>query len=171
MKLDIDAHSADEAVIVMRRTFDAPRDVVWAALTDPKHVAKWYGGHGFENPVCEMDVRPGGRWRHVMRTPDGVDHEMEFVFVEVVRPERLVWRNADHGKRSENGYRDNIMTVTLEEAGRQTRWKLVTRFTSIANRDLAVRIGFTTVLGEGTEKFNDLVKALSVDPKHLGSRA
>lgn len=159
MKLDVDISSADE-VIVMQRTFDAPREVVWAALTDPKHVVRWYGGRGFENPVCEMDVRPGGRWRHVMRTPDGVDHELEFVFLEVVKPERLVWRNADHGKRPENGYRDNVMTVTLEEASRQTRWKLVTRFTSIANRDLAVRMGFTRVLGEGTEKFDDLVKTL-----------
>jgi len=160
MKLEIETHSAEEAVIVMRRTFDAPRAVVWATLTDPKHVARWYGGHGFENPVCEMDVRPGGRWRHVMRTPDGVDHDLEFVFVEVVKPERLAWRNADHGKRPGNGYRDNVTTVTLEEAGRKTRWELVTRFRSFADRDDAVRIGFTRVLGEGTEKFNDLVKAL-----------
>ena len=69
------------------------------------------------------------------------------------------------------GYRDNVMTVTLEEDGRRTRWKLVTRFRSLAERDAALGIGFTAVLGEGTEKFNDLVRALSVDPKHLGSRA
>ena len=160
MKIDIEARPADEAVIVMQRTFDAPREVVWAAFTDPKHVVRWYGGRGFENPVCEMDVRPGGRWRHVMRTPDGVDHELEFVFLEVVRPERLVWRNADHGKRPKDDYHDNVMTVTLEEAAKQTRWKLVTRFRSIAARDLAARSGFTRVLGEGTEKLDELLRSL-----------
>ena len=161
MKIDIDSSFAQEALIVMRRTFDAPRDVVWAALTDPKHVAKWYGGHGFENPVCEMDVRPGGRWRHVMRTPDGTEHAMEFIFVEVVKPERLVWKNADHGKPTSGGPHNNLMTVTLEDAGNQTRWKLVTRFNSFADRDAAQKIGFTSVLAEGTEKLNALVKQLS----------
>ena len=161
MKLDIDGSSTEAAVIVMRRTFDAPRDVVWAAFTDPKHVAQWYGGHGFTNPVCEMDVRPGGRWRHVMRTPDGTEFPMEFVFLEVVKPERLVWTNADHGKGPGPGPHHNVMTVTLEEAGRQTKWKLVTRFQSFADRELAQRIGFTTVLAEGTEKLNALLQTLS----------
>ncbi len=160
MKIDVDSTSTQEAVIVMRRTFDAPRDVVWAALTDPKHVAKWYGGHGFENPVCEMDVRPGGRWRHVMRTPDGTEHAMEFVFIEVVKPEKLVWKNAG-GKPTSGGPHGNMMTVTLEAAGNQTKWMLVTRFNSFADRDAAQKIGFSSVLAEGTEKFDALVKQLS----------
>src|SRR6202163_31763 len=86
--MQVDPPSPHEPTIVMRRTFDAPRELVWDALTDPKHVVEWYGGRGFRNPVCEMDVRPGGRWRHVMRTPDGTEHTMEFVFVEVVKPEK-----------------------------------------------------------------------------------
>ena len=153
MKADV--HSTDEPVIVMERTLDAPRDLVWDALTDPSQVVKWYGGYGFENPVCEMDVRPGGRWRHVMRTPDGVERPLEFVFVEVVRPEKLVWRNADYGRRG--GPHDNVVTVTLEAAGRRTKWKLVARFPSMADRDAALAIGFTTVLAEGVEKFSELV--------------
>jgi uncharacterized protein YndB with AHSA1/START domain len=160
MKMRVEPFSSDEPVIVMRRTFDAPREMVWAALTDPKHVVQWYGGRGFENPVCEMDVRPGGRWRHVMRTPDGVEHELHFVFVEVVRPEKLVWRTAADRKRRKAGYTDNIMTVTLEDAGNKTKWTLVTRFTSIADRDVAIRTGFTGFLAEGAEKLNNLVKTL-----------
>lgn len=161
MKIEIDSSSTRDSVIVMRRTFDAPREVVWAALTDPRHVARWYGGHGFENPVCEMDVRPGGRWRHVMRTPGGSEHSMEFVFVEVVKPERLVWKSADYGKSTSGGPRVNLMTVTLEAAGNQTKWQLVTRFNSFADRDAARKMGFTSVLAEGTEKFDALVKQLS----------
>jgi uncharacterized protein YndB with AHSA1/START domain len=156
--MTIDTPATGEPVLVMERTFDAPPEVVWDALTDPKQVAVWYGGRGFENPVCEMDVRPGGRWHHVMRTPDGTEHALEFVFVEVVKPEKLVWRSADHGSTL-GGPHDNVMTVTLEAAGRKTRWKLVVRFTSFANREAALGIGFAGVLAEGAEKLDALVKA------------
>lgn len=160
MKLEVDSSSAEEAVIVMRRTFDAPRELVWATLTDPKHVVKWYGGHGFENPVCEMDVRPGGRWRHVMRTPDGTEFPMEFVFIEVVKPEKLVWGTAASVKQLSAGPHHNIITVTLEEAGKQTQWKMVARFHSLEDREMANRMGFATVLGQGTEKFAELLQTL-----------
>ena len=155
--MTIDDSSPSEPVLVMQRIFDAPREDVWAALTDPRQVAKWYGGRGFENPICEMDVRPGGLWRHVMRTPDGTEHALRFVFVEVVKPERLVWRSADGGATL-GGPHDNIITITLEAAGRKTRWKLVARFPSMADREAAARMGFSTVLAEGTDKLNDLVR-------------
>jgi uncharacterized protein YndB with AHSA1/START domain len=154
------ASPANEAIIVMTRTFDAPRVVVWTAFTTPKHVAKWYGGRGFGNPVCEMDVRPGGLWRHVMRTPDGAEYKMEYVFVEVVKPERLVWKNASDDKPPP-GVLNVLNTVTLEDAGAKTKWKLVARFDSLAERDIAVKNGFGTVITQGSEKLNDIVKTLS----------
>ena len=73
----------DDAVIVMSRVYEAPRDLVWEAITQPRHVAQWWGGPGFSNPVCAMDVRKGGAWTHVMRFPDGHELHMDFVFVEV----------------------------------------------------------------------------------------
>jgi uncharacterized protein YndB with AHSA1/START domain len=154
------ASPVTEAIIVMSRTFDAPREVVWTALTTPKHVAKWYGGHGFGNPVCEMDVRPGGLWRHVMRTPDGSDYTMEFIFVEVVKPARLVWKNARDGKPPP-GLLNVVNTVTLEEAGAKTEWKFVARFDSLAERDIALKKGFATVITQGCEKLDDIAKTLS----------
>lgn len=159
MKTNIVTSTAHEELIVMTRTFDAPREVVWATLVHPKHVAKWYGGHGFSNPVCEMDVRPGGRWRHVMRTPDGTEYKLEYVFVEVVRPEKLVWQDSDHGKRRPGGPPSCIMTVTLEEQGKRTQWTLVTRFNNVADRELAMGTGFTSTIEEGLEKFEDIVQA------------
>lgn len=154
--IDVNARTVDEPVIEMQRYFDAPREVVWDALTDPKQVALWYGGYGFENPVCEMDVRPGGRWRHVMRTPDGAEFASEFIFDEVRRPERLVWRTAGTALPAK-GPHNNVMCVTLEDAGSRTLWKLVVRFASFEDREAAMGIGFTTVLSEGTEKLNELV--------------
>jgi uncharacterized protein YndB with AHSA1/START domain len=104
-----------------------------------------------------MDVRPGGRWRHVMRTPDGVDHPLEFEFIEVVRPEKLSWRSAVPAPRTLPGPHDPVMTVTLEAAGVKTRFKLVASFSTIAERDAALGIGFTRMIGEGADKLNDLL--------------
>jgi uncharacterized protein YndB with AHSA1/START domain len=116
-EMKVDLPKGGEPVLVMEREFSAPRDLVWAALTDPSQVKVWYGGHGFENPVCEMDVRPGGRWRHVMRTPDGAEYPAEYEFLEVVPPERPVWRTAG-AAAGRGGPHDNTMTVTLTAAGR-----------------------------------------------------
>jgi uncharacterized protein YndB with AHSA1/START domain len=159
MKTDIDAESTTEAVIVMSRMFDAPREVVWAAFTDPKHVVNWYGGHGFSNPVCEMDVRPGGLWRHVMRTPDGAEFEMTFVFIEVVRPGKISWRSVDHGKRT-GGPPSPVNTVTFEDHGPRTKWQLVARFDSFADRHRATEIGFAETIAQGAERLNDVAKSL-----------
>ena len=62
--------------VTLTRIFDAPRTLVFAMWTDPRHVAQWWGPQGFSNPVCEMDVRSGGALRIVMRAPDGVDYPM-----------------------------------------------------------------------------------------------
>jgi len=157
--MNVEANSLHDAVIVMRRIFDAPRDLVWTAFTDPKHVVNWYGGHGFSNPVCEMDVRPGGLWRHTMRAPNGTEFAMEFVFVEVVKPEKISWQNIDHGKRT-SGPPTCLSTVTFEDHGAQTKWKLVARFNSIAERDAAANMGFAEMIGQGCERLNDVLKAL-----------
>lgn len=76
--------------LVITRVFDAPRALVFKAWTDPKHVAQWWGPHGFTNPVCELDVRPGGAIRIDMRGPDGVVYPVGGMFREIVEPERLV---------------------------------------------------------------------------------
>src|ERR1700689_2694515 len=82
--------------LVLTRTFDAPRELVFKVWTDPKHVALWWGPHGFTTIVQEMDVRPGGAWRHSMRAPDGNSYPFNGEYVEVVAPERLVFVGTIH---------------------------------------------------------------------------
>ncbi len=77
--------------LVTTRIFDAPREVVFQAWTEPERLKRWWGPKGFTNPVCEVDVRPGGAIRIHMRAPDGVVYPMTGVFREVVPPERLVF--------------------------------------------------------------------------------
>ena len=75
--------------LTFTRILNAPCELVFKAWTDPKQMAQWWGPRVFTNPVCEMDVRPGGALRIVMRAPDGVEYPMTGVFREVVEPERL----------------------------------------------------------------------------------
>ena len=90
---------AEDREFVITRVFDAPRSLVFKMWTDPKHMAHWWGPKGFTNPVCEMDVRPGGAWRIVMRGPDGGEHPAKGVYREVVAPGRLVM-TIDHSELS-----------------------------------------------------------------------
>ena len=80
------AVESDDLDFVLTRVLDAPRTLVFQAWTDPRHVTHWWGPKGFSNPVCEMDVRPGGAHRVVMRSSDGVDYPITGFYQEVVPP-------------------------------------------------------------------------------------
>jgi uncharacterized protein YndB with AHSA1/START domain len=106
--------------LVLMRTIDAPRDLVWAAWTDPKHVAQWWGPNGFTNPVCELDVRPGGAIRIDMRGPDGTVYPMAGLYQVIVEPERLVFTSAALDEEG-NPLFEVLNTVTFAEQGGKTR--------------------------------------------------
>jgi uncharacterized protein YndB with AHSA1/START domain len=106
--------------LVLTRTFDAPRDLVFKAWTDPKHLARWWGPHGFTNPVCEADARPGGAIRIDMRGPDGVVYPMKGVFHEVVAPERLVFTSTALEDEAGQPRLEVRHTVTFAEQGGKT---------------------------------------------------
>ncbi|BAY24030.1 hypothetical protein NIES2100_38230 [Calothrix sp. NIES-2100] len=79
-----------EREIIITRVFNAPRELVFKAWTEPKHIAQWWGPKGFTTHVTEMDFRPGGQWRYVMISPDGTEYPVKGVFHEIVPPERIV---------------------------------------------------------------------------------
>jgi uncharacterized protein YndB with AHSA1/START domain len=115
--------------LTITRIFDAPRALVFKAWTDPKHVAQWWGPKSFTNPVCEMDLRPGGAFRIVMRAPDGIEYPTTGIFREIVEPERLVFSNAALGKEG-NPVLEGLTTVTFAEHGGKTQLTLHTLQTS-----------------------------------------
>src|ERR1700678_444638 len=92
-------NSADREIVISR-VFDAPRELVWQAMTDPLHVIHWWGPRGFTTTIEEMNVRPGGVWKQVMHGPDGTDYPNKSIFTEVVKPERLVYA---HGGGKKGG--------------------------------------------------------------------
>jgi len=110
----------EEQELVLTRVFDAPRELVFKAWTDPKRVAQWWGPQGFTNPVCELDARPGGAIRIHMRGPDGTVYPMTGVYQEVVEPERLVFTSAALDEKGHPLF-EVLTTVTFAEQGAKTK--------------------------------------------------
>jgi uncharacterized protein YndB with AHSA1/START domain len=82
---------SDGADLVFERTFDAPRDKVWKAFTDPQAIPRWWGKHGTTTIVEEMDVRPGGKWRYVNRASDREEVAFYGEYLEVDPPKSFKW--------------------------------------------------------------------------------
>jgi uncharacterized protein YndB with AHSA1/START domain len=105
------------------REFDAPRELVFRACTEPDHLAQWWGPKGFSNPICQWDAKPGGEIFVVMRSPDGTDYPMGGKFIEVVPPHRLVNTTGaldEHG----NLLFEILHTLTLAETAGKTTLKM-----------------------------------------------
>ena len=77
--------------ITIKRTFNAPRDLLWKAWSDPEQAKQWWGPKGFTLPFLEMDQRPGGKWRAMMRSPDGKEMWQHGVYREIVPPGKTVY--------------------------------------------------------------------------------
>lgn len=127
---------SDDRTLILTRLFDAPRDMVFAAWTDPEQAARWWGPKGFTSVACTMDVRVGGAWRRAMRAPDGSQHTARGVYREIIRPERLVFTYAweDEAGRPKH---ETLVTLTFADRGDgRTRLTLhQTMFETVAARD------------------------------------
>ncbi len=131
------AETVEREIYIMRE-FNAPRELVWQAMTDPKHVVNWWGPRGFTTTIEEMDVRPGGAWKHVMHGPDGTNYPNKSIFKEVVKPEKLVFA---HGGGRENGPGATfVATWTFDEVGKdKTKVSIHMVFPTTEARDFVVK--------------------------------
>jgi uncharacterized protein YndB with AHSA1/START domain len=109
----------DGTDLVTERIFNAPRDLVWKVMHDPKLVTKWWGPRGYTTTVLEMDVRPGGAWRFINHTTGGEDVPFKGEYREVVPPEKVVYTFIVDIE----GIRDQVglITTTLEDLGGRTK--------------------------------------------------
>jgi uncharacterized protein YndB with AHSA1/START domain len=106
--------------LTVTHTIHAPRALVFKVWTDPIHLARWWGPKGFTNPVCEIDLRPGGAILIHMRAPDGIVYPMSGVYREIVEPERLVFISSALDKAG-NPLFEVLTTVTFVEIGDSTK--------------------------------------------------
>ena len=151
---------AGEPVVVMSRTFAAPRALVWKACTEPEHVARWWGPRRYTNRVLEMDVRPGGRWRIEQRGEDGRVHRFKGVYHEVVEPERLVNTFIYEDDAGTFEDRPVVETHTFEERDGATTMTTVSRFGSLADRDGMAASGMEEGARESLDRLAELLETL-----------
>ena len=122
--------------LFITRLINAPRELVWKVWTDPEHVAQWWGPTGFKNTIHEMNVKAGGVWRLTMHGPDGRDYPNKIVFIEVIKPERLVYKHSDdEGTEPVNFH----VTVTFEKQGNKTLLSMKSVFDSAAELERVVK--------------------------------
>jgi uncharacterized protein YndB with AHSA1/START domain len=145
----------------MTRLFDAPRHLVFEAMTKPEHVKEWWGrlGEGYSVPVCEIDLRVGGKWKFVNRHPQG-----EVVFYgeyrEITAPSRLVFTEifADFPDNS------SLVTTTFTEEGQKTRMTVTVDYGTQEVRDIVLNSGMARGAALSYDRLNDLVQKLAARP-------
>jgi uncharacterized protein YndB with AHSA1/START domain len=143
--------------IRITRLFDAPRELVWEAMSKPEHIKQWWGclGEGYSVPVCEVDLRPGGRWKFANRHPKG-----EAVFYgeyrEITPPERVVYTEifADFPDT------ESVVTATLTEENGKTRLTVSAEYPSLEVRDIVISTGMEKGAAISYDRLEELVARL-----------
>ena len=145
--------------IVMTRDFDAPRELVFEAHTKCEHLEQWWGPRKYTLAVCEMDFRPGGKYRFVHRGPDGVEeHGFRGEYREIVPPERIVWTFEWEGMPGHV----SVDTLTLEDlAGGRTKLTARSLFDSVEDRDGMLQSGMEEGASETWDRLAELVATMS----------
>ena len=143
--------------IRLTRLFDAPRHLVFEAMTKAEHIRRWWGnlGEGYSVPVCEVDLRPGGKWRFVNRHPHG---EVTFygVYREIAPPERLVFTEAME-PHPEPG---SVVTAVFTEERGKTRLTVTAEYPSLEVRDIVIKSGMETGAAISYDRLEEVAKEL-----------
>jgi uncharacterized protein YndB with AHSA1/START domain len=143
--------------IRLTRLFDAPRRLVFEAMTKPEHVRRWWGqlGGGYSVPVCEIDLRVGGRWRFVNRHPKG-EAAFHGEYREIGPPGRLVFTEIFED------FPDTVSVVTTEltEEGGKTRFTAVVQYPSLQVRDIVMSSGMERGAALSYDRLEDLLTEL-----------
>jgi uncharacterized protein YndB with AHSA1/START domain len=138
--------------IVMTRVFDAPRHLVFDALTKPELLKRWFGPRGWSLVVCEADLKVGGAWRWVLRGPDGRDMGMRGVYQEIMPPERLVSTESFDDYPGES-----LNTLILSEEDGKTTFTITVRYASREIRDAVINSGMEHGAAECYDKLAEML--------------
>ena len=156
----INGVEAPHGELTLVRVFNAPRELVFKAWTDPKHLAQWWGPSNFTNPVCQVDPTPGGAIFIVMRAPDGTEHPMSGVFQEVVAPERLVFSN--NALAGDGSYLlEGLTKVYFEDHEGKTKMTLETAVVGLVEMAAQMIEGMETGWSQSLVRLEELLAANS----------
>lgn len=147
--------------ILVTRTFDAPRSLVFDCVSKPELVRRWLlGPPGWTMPVCEIDFRVGGRYRYVWRRSDGNEMGVGGVYREIVRPERIV-----HTELFDQDWTggETVGTSVLTEQGAKTTLTFTILYASKEARDGALRTGITEGMTVSYDRLDELMASLPAE--------
>ena len=131
----------EQRELVITRRLKAPRELVWRTFEDPHLLAQWWGPENFTTTISKLEFRAGGEWHVTMHRPDGGEHPVRYQFVEIVAPERIVYRPLRRPDASNPppGY---LATLTFETLGDETVFTMRAEFESAADLAVAMTGGF-----------------------------
>ncbi len=142
--------------IVLTREFDAPRELVFKAMTDPKHIPNWWGPRKYTTIVDKLEVRPGGKWRFINRGPEG-ETAFRGEYREIVPNERIVWTFEWEGLPGHT----SVDTAVLEDLGNgRTRLTATSVFANTEDRDGMLQSGMETGARESYERLDEILAQL-----------
>jgi uncharacterized protein YndB with AHSA1/START domain len=146
-----------EREIELTRLFDAPRQLVFDAMTQPEHVRNWWGclDERYSVPICEIDLRVGGKWRFVGRGPQG-EYGFHGVYREIAPPDRVVYTEIY------DPYPDaeSVVTTHFTEEGGKTRIRVVCAYPSVEVRDMVLGTGMANGAAISYDRLEDVVRRL-----------
>lgn len=146
-----------ERDLVLSRFIPASRRDVYRAWTDAELLRRWFAPLPFTTPEAELDVRPGGTCRIVMRAPDGTDMPNAGVYLDVVENERLVITDAYTRAWEPSAKPFMTLVVMLSDEGEGTRYKAMARHWSVADRDAHEAMGFHAGWGQCADQLATLL--------------
>ena len=151
--------------LVLERTIDVPRELVWAAWTTPEHLKQWFTPEPWKTVDCEIDLRPGGVFRTVFRSPEGEETPNVGCYLEIIKNEKLVWTSAlGPGFRPSKSAFPGVPLITaiiqLESVGKGTRYTAIALHENEAARDKHKEMGFHEGWGTTLDQLVELVKKM-----------
>jgi uncharacterized protein YndB with AHSA1/START domain len=157
MPMALQIATPSDREVVITREFDAPRDLVFDCHTRPELVRRWLlGPPGWTMPVCEIDLRVGGKYRYVWRGPNGEEMGMGGTFREVARPERLA--SSELFDEDWTGG-ETLATTEFTEHGGRTTAKVTVLYASKEAREGALATGMTEGMEAGYQRLDELLAA------------
>ena len=148
-----------ERTITLTRLFDAPRHLVWEAMSQPEHIRAWWGrlGVGYSVPVCEVDLRVGGRWRFVNRTPGHGDVAFSGEYREIQAPERIVFTEIFEPFFDS----PSVVTSLLTEEDGKTRLFVTVEYPSPEVRNQVINSGMAGGAAVSYDRLEDVARRLA----------
>ncbi|MBC8170611.1 MAG: SRPBCC domain-containing protein [Anaerolineae bacterium] len=145
---------------IMERVFDAPRQLVFEAMSKPEHLVNWWGPQGWTLPVCKLDFRPGGIWHFCMQGPDGEEAWGKAVYREIVAPERIVYTDmfSDAEGNTVADMPETLITMEFIEQDGKTRLVSTAVYATAADLETVIKMGMEEGASQTWDRFADYLK-------------